>query len=73
MPKGMGDGKIAVLNSLCGTLSRRKGVAQMFNRTPVHEIPDNPGIGRAKVKIGMANIAYNMLRYVFQEGRRAGA
>lgn len=29
------------------------------------------GIGRAKVKIGMANIAYNMLRYVFHEGRRA--
>jgi len=25
------------------------------------------------VKIGMANIAYNMLRYVFHEGRRATA
>jgi hypothetical protein len=25
------------------------------------------------VKIGMANIAYNMLRYVFHEGRHATA
>jgi hypothetical protein len=31
------------------------------------------GISRAKVKIGMANIAYNMLRYVFHEARRAAA
>ena len=31
------------------------------------------GIGRAKVKIGMANIAYNMLRYVVHEGKRAAA
>ena len=29
------------------------------------------GMGRAKVKIGMANIAYNMLHYVFHEARRA--
>lgn len=31
------------------------------------------GIKRAKVKIGTANIAYNMLRYVFHEGRRTAA
>lgn len=31
------------------------------------------GIDRATVKIGMANLAYNMLRYVFHEGRRAAA
>jgi IS5 family transposase len=31
------------------------------------------GITRAKVKIGMANIAYNMLRYVFHEGKRVTA
>jgi hypothetical protein len=30
-------------------------------------------ISGATVKIGMANIAYNMLRYVFYEGRRAAA
>lgn len=29
------------------------------------------GIGRAKVKIGMANISHNMLRYVFHEGKPA--
>ncbi|QPB24330.1 hypothetical protein [Rhizobium sp. 007] len=29
------------------------------------------GIRRATMKIGMANIAYNMLPYVFHEGRRA--
>lgn len=31
------------------------------------------GIGRAKAKIGMANIAYNMLRYVFHEAKRVTA
>ncbi|QZO04446.1 hypothetical protein [Agrobacterium vitis] len=31
------------------------------------------GIDRAMVKIGMANIAYNMLHYIFHEGRRAHA
>lgn len=31
------------------------------------------GIGRAKVKIGMANIAYNMLRYVFHESKHTAA
>lgn len=31
------------------------------------------GIHRARVKIGMANIAYNMLRYVFHEGKRVTA
>lgn len=31
------------------------------------------GISRATVKIGMASIAGNILRYVFHEGRRAAA
>lgn len=31
------------------------------------------GVNRAKVKIGMANIAYNMLRYVFHERKPAAA
>ena len=31
------------------------------------------GIGRATVKIGMANLAYNLRRYVWHEGRRASA
>mgnify|MGYP001456750727 FL=1 len=45
--------------------ARQKDKMKLFIRTI--------GIGRAKVKIGMANIAYNMLRYVFHEGRRATA
>ena len=45
--------------------ARQKDKMKLFIRTI--------GISRARVKIGMANIAYNMLRYVFQEGRRAGA
>jgi IS5 family transposase len=31
------------------------------------------GIGRAKVKIGMVNLAYNLSRYVWHEGRSASA
>ena len=31
------------------------------------------GISRARVKIGMANIAYDILRYVLHEGKRAAA
>jgi len=31
------------------------------------------GMGRAKVKIGMANIAYNMLRYVWLMGKPRAA
>ncbi len=31
------------------------------------------GISRAKVKIGMANIAYNMLRYVWLTGKPQAA
>ncbi|WP_246780662.1 IS5 family transposase [Rhizobium sp. AQ_MP] len=45
--------------------ARQKDKMKLFIRTI--------GIGRAKVKIGMPNIAYNMLRYVFHEGRRATA
>ena len=45
--------------------ARQKDKMKLFIRTI--------GISRAKVKIGMANIAYNMLRYVFHEARRAAA
>jgi transposase, IS5 family len=45
--------------------ARQKDKMKLFIRTI--------GIGRARVKIGMANIAYNMLRYVFHEGKRATA
>jgi len=45
--------------------ARQKDKMKLFIRTS--------GIDRAKVKIGMANIAYNMLRYVFHEGKRASA
>ena len=45
--------------------ARQKDKMKLFIRTV--------GIGRAKVKIGMANIAFNMLRYVFHEGRCATA
>jgi len=31
------------------------------------------GIGRAKVKIGMVNFAYNLSRYVWHKGRSASA
>ena len=31
------------------------------------------GIARARVKIGMANLAYNLTRYVWHEGRSAPA
>ncbi|UIK00365.1 hypothetical protein LZK82_09490 [Rhizobium leguminosarum] len=31
------------------------------------------GVDRATAKFGMANLAYNVLRYVFHEGRRAAA
>jgi len=43
--------------------ARHKEKMKLFVRTI--------GISRAKVKIGMANIACDMLRYVFNEGRRA--
>ena len=45
--------------------ARQKDKMKLFIRTI--------GINRATVKIGMANIAYNMLRYVFHEGKRASA
>jgi IS5 family transposase len=43
--------------------ARQKDKMKLFIRTI--------GIGRAKVKIGMANIAYNMLRYVFTDSKHA--
>ena len=45
--------------------ARQKDKMKLFVRTI--------GISRVRVKIGMANIAYNMLRYAFHEGRRAAA
>lgn len=43
--------------------ARQKDKMKLFIRTI--------GIERARAKIGMANIAYNMLRYVFHQRRRA--
>lgn len=43
--------------------ARQKDKMKLFIRTI--------GISRAKVKIGMANIAYNMLRYVWYQARTA--
>ena len=45
--------------------ARLKGPMNIFVRTI--------GIARARVKIGMANLAYNMQRFVWHEGRRAPA
>ncbi|MFK4064143.1 IS5 family transposase [Brucella anthropi] len=45
--------------------ARQKDKMKLFIRTI--------GINRARVKIGIANIAYNMLRYVFHERRRVTA
>lgn len=58
--------------------ARQKDKMKLSIRTipwPAGECKHSPrgGLSRAKVKIGMANIAYNMLRYVFHEGRRAAA
>lgn len=43
--------------------ARQKGPMGLFIRTI--------GLARARVKIGMANIAYNITRLVWQERRRA--
>jgi IS5 family transposase len=45
--------------------ARQKAQMNLFVRTI--------GMKRARVKIGMANLAYNMLRLVWHEGRRAPA
>jgi len=45
--------------------ARQKAKMKLF----IHTI----GINRATVKIGMANIAYNMLRHVFYEKHRSAA
>ena len=45
--------------------ARQKDKMKLFIRTI--------GISRAKVKIGMANIAYNMLRYVWLNERQRAA
>ncbi len=45
--------------------ARQKGPMGLFVRTI--------GIARAKAKIGMANLAYNMTRYVWHQGRSVPA
>jgi IS5 family transposase len=45
--------------------ARQKGPMGLFVRTI--------GIVRARVKIGMANLAYNMTRYVWHQGRSVPA
>jgi len=45
--------------------ARQKAQMKLFIRTI--------GIARAKTKIGIANLAYNLMRYVWQEGRGASA
>ena len=45
--------------------ARQKGPMALFIRTI--------GIARARTKIGMANLAYNLMRYVWHQGRTAPA
>ncbi len=45
--------------------ARQKGPMRLFVRTI--------GIVRARAKIGMANLAYNLSRYVWHEGRSVPA
>ena len=54
-----------VRSSVEHVFARQKDKMKLFIRTI--------GMSRAKVKIGMANIAYNMLRYVWHQGRTASA
>lgn len=68
MPEAMSraDGRRSKVRSAVEQVfARQKGKMKLIIRTI--------GISRATVKIGMANIAYNMLCYVFHEGRRATA
>ena len=51
-----------IRSSVEHVFARQKDKMKLFIRTI--------GLGRAGVKIGMANIAYNMLRYVFHEAKR---
>jgi len=65
------------------TMSRANGRRSRIRATIAHVFArqkdkmklfiGNIGIGRAKVKIGMTNIAYNMLQYVFHESKHAAA
>ena len=45
--------------------ARQKGPMRLFVRTI--------GVVRARAKIGMANLAYNLSRYVWHEGRSVPA
>jgi hypothetical protein len=66
MPEAMSKAngqRSEIRSAVAHVFALQKGRMKLFTRTI--------RIGRAKVKIGMANIAYNMLRYVLHEGRRA--
>jgi IS5 family transposase len=67
MPEAMSkaNGRRSKIRSVAPHFARQKDKMKLFIRTT--------GISRAKVKIGMANIAYNMLRYVFHQGKHAVA
>ena len=53
----------------------RSGIEHVFahQKGPMHLSVRTIGIARAKIKIGMANLAYNMRRLVWLEGRPAPA
>ena len=53
--------------------SVRAGIEHVFaqQKGPMDLCIRTIGIVRAKVKIGLANLTYNIRRLVFQEGRRA--
>jgi IS5 family transposase len=44
-------------------MSHQKGLTGLISRTI--------GLARARVKIGLANLAYNMRRFVWLQGRSA--
>jgi hypothetical protein len=53
----------------------RSAVEHVFphQKGPTGLVVRTIGITRAKVKIGMANLAYNMRRFVWQSGKYAAA
>lgn len=50
-----------------------RNIGHLPKRLPRYDEVIEPESNRAKAKIGMANITYNMLRYAFHECRRATA
>ena len=53
----------------------RSAVEHVFARQkgPMALVVRTIGLARARVKIGLANLAYNMRRYVWLSGRTASA